>query len=120
MLIAGIVTEGVAYYFVQRYIVPIGAWRPLQQIGIVGLAVALSLYVMDTNPLWLKMGIVVVLLMAGIYFFDLKILTDLRALCTTRTLEERGATCIEARSSSVNGLPSPTEMETGSKGLREY
>ena len=97
MLIAGLVTEGVAYYFVHRYIAPIGTWGHLQQPGIVGLALALSLYVMGTNPLWLKMGVVVVLFMAGVCLFDLQMFADLRALLITRSTDERGATCIETR-----------------------
>jgi O-antigen/teichoic acid export membrane protein len=118
MLVAGLVTEGLAYYFVQRYIAPIGTWRPLQQSGMVGLALALSLYVMGANPLWLKMGVVLVLFMVGICLFDLQILTALRTLLTTRSTDERGATCIEIRGSSGSGLHSPSELGTGSKGPR--
>jgi O-antigen/teichoic acid export membrane protein len=120
MLIAGLVTEGVAYYLVQRYIAPIGTWRQLQQTGIVGLILALSLYMMDANPLWLKMGVVVVLFMAGVCLFDRQMLTDLRALFTTRPMDERGTNCIETRGLSASGLPSPSEMGTGSKGPRGY
>jgi O-antigen/teichoic acid export membrane protein len=120
MLIAGLVTEGMACYFVHRYIATIGTWRPLQQFGIVGFVLTLSLYMMGTNLLWLKMGVVVVLLMAGVCLFDLQMLTALRALFTARSIDGPGATCIETRGSSANGLSSVTEMETGSKGLREY
>jgi hypothetical protein len=120
MLIAGLVTEGVAYYFVQRCIAPIGTWRSLLHMGIVGLALALSLYVMGANPLWLKMGIVVVLLMAGVCLFDLQMLTNLRALLTIRSTNQCGTICIETRGSAISGLPSPTEVGPGSEGLREY
>jgi hypothetical protein len=120
MLIAGLVTEGMACYFVHRYIATIGTWRPLQQFGIVGFVLTLSLYMMGTNLLWLKMGVVMVLLMAGVCLFDLQMLTALRALFTARSIDGPGATCIETRGSSANGLPSVTEMETGSKGLREF
>ena len=120
MLIAGLVTEGVAYYFVQRYIAPIGTWRPLQQSGIVGLALALSLYVMGANPLWLKMGVVLVLFMVGVCLFDLQMLTDLRALFTTHSTDERGITCIETRSSSISGLLSMGKTGTDSKEPRGY
>jgi O-antigen/teichoic acid export membrane protein len=91
MLIAGFVTEGVAYYFVQRYIVSIGIWRQLQQMGIVGLALALSLYVMGTYPLWLKMGVVLVLFMTGVCLFDRQILADLCAFFPTRSRDEQRA-----------------------------
>ena len=57
----------VAYYFVHRYIASIGTRRQLQQSRIVGFVLALGLYVMGANPLWHKMGIVLILFMAGVY-----------------------------------------------------
>jgi O-antigen/teichoic acid export membrane protein len=121
MLIAGLVTEGVAYYFVHRYVAPIGTWRQLQWSGIVGFVLALSLYLMGANPLWLKMCVVLALFVAGVYLFDRQMFTDFRALLTTGVTDACGATRTEASVSTASGhLLPPTEMQTSSKRSRGY
>jgi PST family polysaccharide transporter len=121
MLIAGLVTEGVACYFVHRYIAPIGTWRQLRQPVIVGLALVLGLYVLPVNPMWLKLGVVLALFIAGVYLFDSQMFTDFRALLTPCAVDESGATHTEASVSSTSGnLPPSTEMGTSSEGPRGH
>jgi O-antigen/teichoic acid export membrane protein len=92
MLISELVTGALAYSFVKRFITLIDSWQHLRWPVVVALALALSMYLTVSTPLWLRICIAVALFIAGVCLFDTKILKDLRTFMAISPVSESRAT----------------------------